>query len=152
MGSILKADEDQRIVYGIVYAADDAAIAKWAADGSKPEDAPDVVDTQGEWVGEATLRKAFEGYMRHYAEMAMGEGKLPTGAQHRRLAKGVVMLQSALLVKGTCWPDADSPATEAALTWVRADHVGDGAEDLWKAIKKQELTGYSMGGKATRAT
>jgi cation transport regulator ChaB len=143
---ILKADEEQRVVWGVVYAADDEAIQKWQDAGGEAKDAPKrLVDSQGDWMSEQALRGAFLRYMKHYAEDAKS-GQLPIRLKHREALGGTTMLESALLMKGTRWPTPASAPLDAAVTWVMAHHIGEEADEVWQAVKKGEITGYSIGG------
>ena len=146
---ILKADEDRRLVFGIVMCADDDAVATWKAAGQSEDGMPDVIDTDGEYVSEATLQIAHEQFMARYARAMALRGNPLVGDRHQRYADGVVMMQSALLAKGTRWPDPESEPLTAALNWVVCDYVD--SDDLWTQIKAGEITGYSIGGYAAHA-
>lgn len=146
---ILKTDEDERLVYGVVMVADDEAVKAWKEAGSPDDGMPDVIDTEGEYVSEATLLKAHEGFMQRYAGAMALRGDPRVGREHDELARGVVMMQSAVLNKGTRWPDSDSEELTAARNWVVCDRILD--DELWAAIKAEDITGYSIGGYASHA-
>lgn len=137
--SVRKADERGNI-YGLAAIADDEAIAKWQEAGGDKASAPAVVDTQGDWMSEATLLEMAEGYL--------AKGDPTIGLQHEQTIKEAQLLQSAVLTRGARWPEADSPRIEVAKAWAFAVHVDD--EEIKKAAREGKLTGLSIGGRGMR--
>lgn len=137
--NILKADPNGD-VYGLAMIADDEAIAKWEEAGKPDDSKPSVIDTQGDFVPEDELVKA--------AEAFAADGKVSIGLQHGKLLKGAKLLQKAVLVKGTHWPNADSPAIEVAKAFALAVHTDDA--EVKKQIAKGNFTGWSIGGTGER--
>ncbi len=135
---ILKADDEQRIVYGIVAQADDAVIAEWVSKGCPKDATPDLVDTQGDWHQEAELGTACERFMSEWGSI---------GKQHSELMKDAKIAQCAVLQKGSRWPLADSEPLPYK-TWVFAVKVEN--DDAWRKVKSGEITGFSLGGYAER--
>ena len=167
---ILKADEKGNI-YSLAAIADDEAIAKWEGVGKPTDDAPAVVDTQGEWMSEATLTEMAEGYLaqvtgpgRVLKVYKAEDGRIVfvggtddeiakavdghIGVQHKAALKDAQLLQSAVICKGTRWPEPDSPPLEVAKAWAWAAHTDD--EDVKKAVREGRITGLSIGGRGER--
>ena len=111
----MKADEDERIVYGIVYE-------------------PNVVDSQGDKASAKTIRKAAYQFMEHVQNFKVN---------HAGASVGVRVLENYLA------PSSFTMAGQKVKkgTWVLATRVLD--DTLWESVKKGELTGYSMAGRAT---
>ena len=167
---ILKADEKGNI-YSLAAIADDEAIAKWEGAGKADEDTPTVVDTQGEWMSEATLTEMAEGYLatvtgpgRVLKVYKAEDGSIVfvggtddeiakavdghIGVQHKAALKDAQLLQSAVIYKGTRWPEPDSPPLDIARAWAWAAHTDD--EDVKKAVREGRITGLSIGGRGER--
>jgi len=145
---MLKADDDEHTVAGVVYAADDAAIADWVAKGSPVDTKPDVVDTQGDYIQEENLRQSYLQFSRLMDRLALSGDPRPFGVGHQVLSPHFTELQRALLCKGTCWPTADSPPLTAALNWVEQLYVGE--DGLWARFKVGDLGGFSLEGLAEK--
>ncbi len=97
---------------------------------------PDVVDSQDDIYGIAEIRKAAHQFMEHSQTM---------GHMHRwRVDDKVRIVESYLL-------PADCQMENLWLrkgTWMLGVHVLD--DDLWEAVQRGELTGFSIGGSADR--
>jgi len=145
---MLKADEDEHTVAGVVYAADDVAIAEWVAKGKPDVGKPDTIDTQGDHISEENLRASYNQFARLMDRMALSGDSRPFGVGHRVLNPNFTLLQNAVLCKGTRWPLPDSPPLTAALSWVQQLHVGD--DGLWAQFKSGELGGFSLEGMAEK--
>ncbi len=145
---VIKADDEEQVAYGLVYAADDTMIADWIQRGSPKDDVPAVVDTEGDWINEMNLRESYAQFMMYVDRLARSGDMRPYGIEHRVLAPGTTMRQSALLIKGTHWPDPDSPTLEAALNWCHANHYAN--SKIWQAVKTEGLRAFSLEGLALR--
>lgn len=116
---ILKIDKKQHIVGGIVYE-------------------PRAVDSQGDWTDKTEIEEAMYGFMEKYAKdtkriKVMHKGK-------PRFFPIVEVFQ----------PDGDikkGGQTIKAGTWWMMVKVED--NEVWELIEKGELTGFSMGGRAS---
>jgi len=146
--SILKANDDEHTVAGVVYAADDEAIAAWVAKGKPDTGRPDVIDTQGDHISEANLRASYDQFARMLERISRSGDPRPFGVGHQVLNPHFTLLQNALLFKGTHWPLPDSPPLTAASNWVQQLHVGD--DGLWEKFKSGELGGFSLEGLAEK--
>lgn len=143
---VLKADEEERTTAGIVYMADDEQVGEWVKKGCPEDEPPEVLDTQGDFITENHLEESFRSFMQDLnANLQMGE-PTPFGTRHIQLSAGATLLQSALLVKGTRWPEPESEPLTAALNWVKQIHWADDKD--WQAIKEGKLTGFSLEGEA----
>ena len=148
---VVKADDERQTVAGVVYMADDEQVRAWVAKGSPEDRKPDVVDTQGDWISEANLRESFDGFMRHIDQVARSGDSRPFGLSHRMLREDMTLLQSALLRKGSHWPEADSPPLTAALNWVQENRFDTPAAE-WEKIKGtiEAEGGWSLEGVALK--
>ena len=167
---VVKTDEEGK-VYGLAAVADDEMIAKWAESGGKAEDAPFVVDTQGEWMSEATVTELAEGYLAKVtgpkrslkvykaeddsivfvggtaAEIAKAVDGI-VGIQHKAALGDAKLLQSAVIFKGTPWPTPESDPLDVGAAWVYAVQTDN--EDVRKEIRDGDITGFSIGGYGER--
>jgi len=146
--SVLKADDEERVVWGVVYAADDAAVKAWIEKGSPKESKPSTVDTQNDWITEQNLRNSYRQFMQTMDRIARSGDTRPFGVGHSVVNPNMTLLQSALLVKDTHWPEPDSTPLDASLNWVQALHVAD--DPTWEQVKRGELTGFSLEGLAEK--
>jgi hypothetical protein len=113
---ILKADDDLRIVYGVVLE-------------------PDSEDLQGDIIDSDTIEKAAHAYLR--------ESRV-VGDSH--------MVQAEAEVVESYIAPADLQMGEQTVrkgSWIMAVKVHD--DELWAAVKKGEMTGFSIGGFGTRS-
>jgi len=145
---VVKADDERQTVAGVVYMADDEQVRAWVEKGCPEDGKPDVVDTQGDWIGEANLRESFDAFMRHVDHVARSGDPRPFGLSHRVLREDMTLLQSALVHKGTHWPEADTEPLTASLNWVQQIHVGN--PEAWEQVKRAEFTGFSLEGLAVK--
>jgi hypothetical protein len=136
--TLLKA-ESNGDVYGFAMIADDEAIKKWQDGGSKPEDKPQVVDTQGDWIPEDELVKAMEEYA--------ADGVVAVGVQHGVRVEAR-LLQKAVLFRGARWPTPESDPIDVAMAGVVAFHIENPV--VKAALEKGEKTGLSIGGTGFR--
>jgi cation transport regulator ChaB len=144
----IKSSDEERMVWGVVYAADDEAVNAWVAKGSPADQKPSTVDTQNDWILESNLRKSYREFMRTLDRVSRSGDPRPFGVGHQVVNPNMTLLQSALLVKGTHWPEPDSEPLDAALNWVQALHVAD--DSTWESVKRGELTGFSLEGLAEK--
>lgn len=120
-GAILKADEDERIVYG------------WASVVTEKGEA--VVDRQGDMIDPADMEKAAHGFMTD-ARMAR--------AMHDGEGVGEV-IHSLPLTKAV----AESLGIETEREgWIIGMKIHD--DDVWKRVKSGELAAFSIGGTGQR--
>lgn len=96
--------------------------------------APDVIDSQGDYMNRAEILKM------SYRWMAKGDVKC-VDIDHDLQRTNAVVVESFIARKG------DPDFIEGA--WVVGVHVPD--PDMWQRVKKGELNGFSMYGKATRS-
>lgn len=110
---ICSEEEEERKVYGLVYA-------------------PDVVDAHGDYTDAGTLEKAAHDFMLNYQKMDVqhnfeeGAGEVVESF----IAPETFTINGEEIVKGS---------------WVL---VSIASEEVWEAIKKGEITGYSLYGTA----
>jgi hypothetical protein len=113
---INKADEEKKLVYGVVYE-------------------PDAVDTQGDFAKSEVIEKAAHEFLADARNIDL---------QHNFEA-GYGTLQESYIAP------VDFKIGEQQIkkgSWVIVTKATD---EVWESIKKGEITGYSMGGKATRS-
>lgn len=121
---ILKIDDDQRMVYGIVYA-------------------PDEVDTDGDVATAEVIKETAYRFMREKQEDLKGkpgEDKRTIDKQHNAEPDQGYVAESWIVRKN----DALFPNDVNA--WAVGIKVED--EDTWQEIKKGKIRGLSMGGEA----
>jgi cation transport regulator ChaB len=119
---ILKADDERRLVFGIVL---------------QPGTADDV-DSQGDFVGEKEIELAAHDFMKRYREQ-----RADMGEQHEREAS-VDIVES--YIAPADFEMGGKPVKKGS--WVLGSFIGDDA--MWAAVKAKELTGYSIGGLGER--
>lgn len=164
--AVAAAGAEQGKVYGIAAVADNEMIAKWAAAGQPQDDVPSVVDTQGEWMTEATVVDLAENHLAEATQHGLtiakaADGKLRVeigtpaqvakaagvGVQHQKLISAE-LVQSAIITKGTRWPTPEDAPLEVAVAWAYAIHTND--EEVRKAVREGKLGGLSIGGTGYR--
>lgn len=114
---ILKLDADKRLVTGVVYA-------------------PDVVDSQGEFMEADAIEKAAHEFMadhRNMDEKHSFETNADVSVVESYVAKADTEIAGQTIAKGT---------------WLITAKVNDNA--LWSAVQKGEYRGFSMGGSGQR--
>lgn len=108
---------------------------------------PDTEDTQGDHVSAEEILKAQRAFMEAYAE---GYGKKTSKRGHMgRMHKSIVDGKVVLLESWIQTADAEiagQPVKKG--TWMQAVLVRD--DEMWADVKKGNLTGFSIGGLATR--
>ncbi len=122
---ISKADtaEEERYVLGIVME-------------------PDEVDTQGDTQTADTIRKAAFAFMEAYRG---GGDAGHMGLMHKQLVDGKVAILESYIQKSD---EAMGDESVKAGSWLMGVRVMD--DDLWSAVKKGDLTGFSIGGTAVK--
>ena len=103
---------------------------------------PDEVDTQGDTQTADTVRKAAFAFMEAYRG---GGDAGHMGLMHKQLVDGKVAILESYLQK------ADETMGDEAIkagSWLMGVRVMD--DDLWAAVKKGDLTGFSIGGTAVK--
>lgn len=131
---ILKT-KDEQYVLGIVLEPNDGK------DGS-----PMAPDTQGDIYSKAEVRQAAHKFMAEYRNV---------GLMHRALVNGrVEILESFVVPDGTGGFDIEDPYGEKQHvhegTWLLGLRIVD--EELWDKVKRNELSGLSIGGSARRVS
>lgn len=114
---ILKVDEDKHLVTGVVYA-------------------PDVVDSQGEYMEAPAIEKAAHDFMASSRKM---------DERHNFVSNDSVSVVESYVAKADTEVDGQ-PIKKG--TWLITAKVND--DNLWAAVKKGEYRGFSMGGTGTR--
>jgi len=96
---------------------------------------PDEEDTQGDFASAEEIRKAAHYFMENSQQFHLShkEGEISVKVLESYIAPDAFVIEDEKIKKGT---------------WVLISRVLD--EDVWKKIKKGELTGYSMGGIGVR--
>ena len=117
---ILKADEEKRIVYGIVYA-------------------PGEIDSQGEYALAEDIERACHEFMKNFLEV---------NVEHKRHANpNLIPVENFIAPVDFEWDRMDG--TKEVVTkgsWIMATKIED--DIVWSLIKSGEITGYSMEGEA----
>ena len=112
----LAADDEQRMVWAEVYA-------------------PDIPDTEGDFMNAATIRKMAYGFLRNKRVDSID-------MQHdNKLVEGASIVESFIARKG------DPDFIEGA--WVVGMHVNN--DDVWGKIKNGVINGFSLEALVTRA-
>jgi len=96
---------------------------------------PDVVDSQGDRVSAEEIEKAAHRFLVESRK---------SDVQHSEQPANVDVIES--FVAPHEMVVAGQPVLKGA--WVMATHIGD--DRIWEQVKKGELTGYSIGGTASR--
>lgn len=120
---LFKQDGEERYVLGVVME-------------------PDETDTQGDTQDAATIRKACFEFMEAYRGGGTA-GHL--GLMHKQMVDGKLRILENYLQKGDAKVDGQDVKDGS---WIMAVRVDD--DDLWAAVKKGDLTGFSIGGYARR--
>jgi hypothetical protein len=97
---------------------------------------PETVDAQGDIYDAATIRQAAHIFMEKFGGL---------GLMHRYIINGSARILETWIAP--CDLDLNGTAVRKG-TWLLAVRVID--DDLWKAVKEGEFTGFSIGGSARR--
>jgi cation transport regulator ChaB len=119
--TIVKTDEERRLVYGIVYA-------------------PNVVDAQGDYTTAEEIEKAAHRFM-----VNLQSGNAFIDVEHSDVPVDAVVVESFIAPTDFCYPGSSIMVPRGS--WVAVTHIRD--EELWKMVKS-ELVGYSMAGYGKR--
>lgn len=124
--SIAKADDEKQIVYGIVLE-------------------PEVEDAQEDVVSADEIEKAAH---RFLAEYTLGQAEL--GLEHvLKMRRGAARIVETFLAPVDFEMRLGEKVTKVKKgSWVMGVHIPE--KRLWKAVKDEELTGFSIGGKGER--
>lgn len=109
----LKEDDEQHLVYGVVYP-------------------PDEVDSQGDWMNEVEIEKMAHNYMLSSQQLKL----MHKSKVYAKVVESFIAPVSYKMGKETVKKGA----------WIMVTKILDDA--VWKKVKKGEITGYSIGGKA----
>lgn len=112
---INKSDEEQKLIYGIVYE-------------------PDEIDTHGEFAKASEIEKAAHEFLADNRNIDL---------QHNFESDYGTVVES--YIAPVDFKIANDTVKKGA--WVLVTKAND---DIWKAVKKGEITGYSMAGKANK--
>ena len=119
--TIAKRDNEKRLVFGIVYE-------------------PDTVDAHGDYATEDEIEKAAHSFAHNGAQLKL---------EHEAPANGVAVSESYIVRDhGYKLSEGESSTNVKKGSWVIVVKVFDDA--IWDAVKKGEITGFSMGGRAKR--
>lgn len=97
---------------------------------------PDEVDSQGDTISKAEIRQACHKFMEDFGNL---------GLQHAEIVNGKLKLLENFIAPVDF--DVEGEKVKAG-SWLMKERVVD--DGLWKAVKKGELTGFSIGGSAIR--
>jgi len=97
---------------------------------------PDTVDAQGDTIAAEEIRQAAHKFMEDFGHL---------GLQHKEIVNGKLKLLESFIAPVDF--DVEGQAVKKG-TWLMAERVID--DSLWAAIRKGEITGYSIGGSAMR--
>lgn len=116
---IIKVSKKEQIVKAVVYE-------------------PDVVDTDGEFMRQETIRKAMHNYMLKY------------GGQYKFMHRDKLTKRDAVVVEIFQSPVTYAEGKEVIRegSWVQTSKVLN--KRLWKKIENGEITAYSIGGRGQR--
>lgn len=117
---IAKADEEKRIVYGIVLE-------------------PDTVDAQGDTISADDIEKAAHGYLAKSRKIKV---------RHNNEVKTVNVVESYISPQDMTMSGPNGRQKVRKGSWVLGVKVDD--DRLWKAVKSKELNAFSVGGVAVR--
>lgn len=124
-----KSDDEERYVLGVVLEPNDGA------------GAPLKPDTQGDIYSAEEVRQACHLFMEKFQNM---------GHMHRKLVNKKVKLVECYIAPAT-FKIKDPYGNEITIhkgTWLMGVHIVD--QKLWKKVKEDDLTGFSIGGSAQR--
>lgn len=114
---IIKVDQDKHLVTGVVYA-------------------PDVVDSQGEFMKADAIEKAAHDFMQSSRQI---------DERHNFVTNESVSVVESYVAKADT--EVDGQVVKKG-TWLITTKVED--DKLWEAVKKGDYKGFSMGGTGTR--
>lgn len=126
---ISKIDNEAHIIYGVVYKA-----AQLGADGK-----PGNTDTQGNWATAEEVKKACHNFNRKLLDQK--PKKAGVDKQHNEVLGYGAVLES--YVAKAAIPEINAAPGD----WVAAVEVTDSTS--WAEIVKGDITGFSIGGKAS---
>lgn len=95
---------------------------------------PDESDAHGDVVSADEIEKAAHRFLMRSRKMRL---------EHKKDAEDVHVVESFVAPK----PDLYGPGKpKKAGAWILGTYIGENAEDTWRAVKRGELSGYSIGG------
>jgi DNA adenine methylase len=94
------------------------------------------VDAQGDTISSEEIRQAAHKFMEDFGNL---------GLQHKTIVNGKLKLLESFIAPVDF--DVDGESVKQG-TWLMAERVVD--DELWTAIRKGEITGFSIGGSAIR--
>lgn len=118
---VVKADDDQRLVYGVVLE-------------------PDVEDRQGDVISKEDVELAAHRFMHGVQRLG-----IQMGDQHRRRAPAEVLPVQSYIAP--CDFEMGGQQVKKG-SWVLVTHVAD--DDLWQQVKKGAKGAYSVAGSGRR--
>lgn len=128
---IAKIDDDSHMVYGVVYKA-----SKQFDEKGQPLD---YVDSHGNWATADEVKKACHNFNKKLQNRSV---PFNGGVDKQHNEKPVYGTVIESYVAKVAEPDINADVGD----WIAAVEVSDSA--CWEAIKKGEITGFSIGGKA----
>lgn len=126
--SIAKVDKDNKIIEGVVYRP-----SKVFNKEGKPTD---YTDSQGDWMNEDDVKKACHNFAK---KLAITKGQVVDKQHNEKSGYGHVVEN---YIAKTDIPDIDAKAGD----WVAAIEVT--CKKTWDQVLKEDITGFSIGGKA----
>lgn len=130
---ISKIDNEERIVYGVVYKA-----SREFDENGKPTD---FVDTDHNWATEAEVKKACHNFNRKLQKPKKVQKSAGVDKQHNGVSGYGTVLESYIAKAAV--EDINAEPGD----WVSAVEITD--ETTWNEIVKGDITGFSIGGTAT---
>lgn len=126
--NIAKVDKENKIVEGVVY--------RPSKEFDKDGNPTDYIDSQGDWMTEDDVKKACHNFSK---KLAITKGQVVDKQHNEKAGYGHVV--ENYIAK------ADIPDIKAKKgDWCAAVEVID--DKTWKQVLKEEITGFSIGGKA----
>lgn len=129
--SISKIDKDNRIIEGVVY--------RPSKEFNKSGEPTDYKDSQDDWMTEEDVKKACHNFAK---KLAITKGQV-VDKQHNEKGEYGHVVENYIA-------KSDIPEIGALKgDWCAAIEVI--CEKTWKQVLKEEITGFSIGGKAIKA-
>lgn len=125
---IAKVDKENRVVEGVVY--------RPSKEFNKEGEPTDYKDSQGDWMNEDDVKKACHNFAK---KLAITKGQVVDKQHNEKAGYGNVVEN---YIAKTDIPDIGAKKGD----WVAAIEVT--CDKTWKQVLKEDITGFSIGGKA----
>ena len=126
--AISKIDKENMIIEGVVY--------RPSKEFNKNGEPTDYKDSQDDWMTEEDVKKACHNFAK---KLAITKGQVVDKQHNEKAGYGHVVEN---YIAKTDIPEIDAKAGD----WCAAVEIT--CEKTWKQVIKEELTGFSIGGKA----